>query len=93
MKKIPFILALFRDKTIDVAGAEKVVIGFMWIRKGRTLTISGVDETKRFMMEMSHWSIIKGNVRMAKKPKEISVEDLKKLQIKDQNNEKENSMH
>jgi hypothetical protein len=77
VKKFPIVLALFRDKTIDVAGIEKVVVGFMWIRKGRTLTITGVDQTKRFMMEMSAWSIVKGNIRLAKKPTEMSVEQLR----------------
>ena len=93
IKKFPIILALFSDKKIDVSGADKVVAGFVWIRKGRTLTITGVDQTKKFMMEMSKHSIIEGNVRMAKKPTEMTVDQLRELQSKESNNEKENSMH
>jgi len=77
MKKILIALALFRDKTIDVDGAERLVIGFLWVRKGRTLTITGVDPSRRFMVEMGPLSKIRGDVRLARKPVEMTPEQLR----------------
>ena len=90
IKKFPIVLALFRDKTIDVSGVDKAVVGFMWIRKGRTLTITGVDPTKRFTVEMGPRSVIRGDVRLAKKPTEMTVDQLREhLSSSESSNEKE----
>lgn len=81
IKKIYFpIILLWRDKTIDVDGCDRLIISAIYVRKGRTLTFSGMDPTKRMTIEFGPLSIIKGDVRAAKKAKEISVEDLRKLQ-------------
>lgn len=71
------ILVIFRDRTIDAAGAEKLVISFLYVRKGKVLTIKGVDTSRTFTVEMSHWSVVRGDVRIARKPVEMSVEEIR----------------
>lgn len=74
--RIP-ILVIFRNRSIDAGGAEKLVISFLYVRKGKVLTITGVDTSHRFEVEMSHWSVVRGDVRIARKPVEISAEELR----------------
>ena len=71
------VILVWRDKTIDAKGANRLVSPLVYIRKGRTLTIKNIGEG-RFEFAMVR-SKLEGSVRIAKKPKEVSVADLKKL--------------
>jgi hypothetical protein len=88
MKKHTFpIVLVWHDKTIDVTGVEKLVVPGIYIRKGRTLTIKGVDPLKRFEMQIAGPMIIRGDVRLAKTAQEMTVEQLR--EITRNNNEEE----
>lgn len=81
MKKKYFfpIVLVWRDKTIYVKGADILYIMGLYIRKGRTLTINGVDPLKRFEMRVSGPMKVHGDIRLAKTAQEVSVEELRKL--------------
>lgn len=90
-KKLKFpVVLLWRDRTIDVKGAAILQAPAVYIAKGRTLTLKNIggDEKGRFQFRipMTFYKV-KGNIRIAKKPKEMSVEDLRKLQTNEEKNE------
>lgn len=72
---LPVIL-LWRDRTIDLDGASILSVPWAFVRKGRTLTIRDIDE-EHFEFRSFFTMDIRGSIRVARKPKEISVDDLR----------------
>ncbi|HOB90295.1 MAG TPA: hypothetical protein PKG74_03145 [Candidatus Colwellbacteria bacterium] len=72
------VLLIWHDRTIDVKGASSLLFTWAFIRKGRTLTLQDIDE-ENFTMESLFTMDIRGSIRVARKPKEVSVDSLRKI--------------
>lgn len=77
MKILWPVVLIWRDGERDCGGSEKLFIPFIYIRKGRTLTL--VDPGERMEITLGKpFIFINGNIRVKKRPTEMSPEDLKK---------------
>lgn len=76
MKK-KFLIIFKKDRSIDVKGDPELDVKFLYVRKGKILTLTGVDQSKRFLFKYGPGSIVNGDIRLAKKPTEMSVEQLR----------------
>lgn len=92
MKKFLPIILLFRDKTLDLDGHKSLILPGLYIAKGRTLTLKnlGVDQDLHPILTMTtrFFRRIKGNVRLARKPIEMTKTEL--LEFVAVNHEKPN---
>lgn len=78
-KKIFFpVILLWRDRVIDAGGANRLVLPSLRIRKGRVLTIKNIGEGE-FRLEVRGVMDVKGDIRIAKKPVEVSRKDLEAM--------------
>lgn len=76
-KKILFpVILLWRDRTIDAAECDRLVIPHLYIRKGRILTIKNIVDGKEFRLEVPGVMKVYGDIRIARKAREVSPDDL-----------------
>ena len=77
IKKIFFpVILLRKDREIDCESSDKVIIPGIFLPKGRTLTLlNPADRMEIILGKIPQY--IKGNIRVKKKPTEMSPEELK----------------
>lgn len=93
IKFLPIIL-IWRDKTINAKELSYLFSPLIYVRKGRTLTIENVGADGDGLFRFNVFGLIpKGNIRIKKKPTEMTAEELRKKveENKNQENESEKS--
>ena len=75
---LPVVL-VFRDRTIDLDGASILEVPFVYVRKGRTLTVKnfepGAEGTFEFKCKRD--MVVHGNIRIMRKAKEMTLDDIR----------------
>lgn len=83
------VFVIFRDREIDCESADRVIIPGIFLPKGRTLTLKNPSDRMEIILGKIP-QYIKGDIRVKKKPIEMSPEELKaKVESLQTNNKSE----